>query len=105
MHIRFQKKIGIKNVLKSIDEITIDDVIELITADEPDKEERNVLRAVNENTSIRKGKFGAYVYYKRPDMKKPEFYNLKKFKGGYLECEKELLEEWLYETYKVKITK
>jgi len=99
------KKIGIKNVLKSIDEITIDDVIELINADEPDKEERNVLRVVNENTSIRKGKFGAYVYYKRPNMKKPEFYNLKKFKGGYLECEKELLEEWLYETYKVKITK
>ena len=28
---------------------------------------------------LRKGKFGPYVYYKTDDMKKPNFFNIKKF--------------------------
>lgn len=99
------KRIGMKGVLKEFDEITLDDVIDIINEDSPVKEEKNVLRVVNESISIRKGKFGAYIYYKRDNMKKPEFYNLKKFKGGFLECKKELLEEWLHKTYNIVTTK
>jgi hypothetical protein len=48
---------------------------------------------------IKKGKFGAYVYYKRQDMKKPEFLNIKTFKEGFLTCDSNVLVAWLCEKY------
>ena len=43
-------------------------------------QERNksIIREVDEEISIRKGKFGAYVYYKTKQMKKPKFCGLGK---------------------------
>lgn len=54
-----------------------------------------ILRIVNEDISIRNGKFGDYLYYKTFEMHKPEFISLKTFKhpDGYIKCdEKELYE-------------
>jgi len=62
-----------------------------------------VLRILDENFSIRKGKFGAYVFYKKKDMQKPEFLNIKKFNGGFMTCEKDTLLQWLAETYNLSI--
>ena len=38
-----------------------------------------IMRDLNKDYSIRKGKYGLYAYYKTPSMKTPKFYNLKGF--------------------------
>jgi topoisomerase IA-like protein len=98
---------SIKDVKKPFDEICLDDVAHIL-----DKKKLTdagagagadaiVLRKLNDDMSIRKGKFGAYVYYKRPDMKSPQFLNIKKFSEGYLGCDENILVEWLCKTYKL----
>jgi len=59
----------------------------------------NVQRIITQDLSIRLGKFGYYLYYKRKDMKAPEFYNLKKCKIAYLKCEDIVLMEWIKGNY------
>ena len=64
----------------------------------------NLLRWLKEpDISIRKGKFGPYVYYQTKTMKKPQFFNIKKFKEGIFTCEPEVLIKWLNETYNTKL--
>ena len=38
----------------------------------------NILLKINEELSIRSGKYGDYIFYMRENMKKPRFLNLKK---------------------------
>jgi hypothetical protein len=98
------KKESIKNIEKPMDEITLQDVIDYLGADKT-QTNKYVLRIVTPEISIRKGKgrLGNYVYYKREDMPKPEFYNLKKFPEGYISCEPKVLIDWLIETYKITV--
>jgi len=70
-----------------------------------DKTDKLALRTLNDVMSIRKGKYGVYVFYKRPDMKKPQFLNINKFNQGFLTCETGTLVDWLCETYKLPIPK
>ena len=97
-----ENKQSIKKLLeetkKKIDEITLED-IEKAFDDPAFKIDKNVLRVLTANMSVRKGKFGAYVYYKRPDMKSPTFLNIKKFPEGYSVCKIETLVKWLCDTY------
>ena len=61
-----------------------------------------ILRTLNSVFSIRKGKYGNYVYYKTAKMKTPEFYKIKDFtKTGNnpLTCDAKLVIEWLKSTY------
>ena len=94
-----ENKKALNTIKKTLDKITLSEVIEVIQND-PSK---NILREINENVSIRKGKYGAYVYYKRKDMEKPEFYNIKKFKEGFTYCDKDVFLEWLNTTYCVPL--
>ena len=57
------------------------------------------LRDINEHISIRTGKFGDYIFYKKPRMKKPEFLKLNGFNGDYKKCERELIINWIKQTY------
>jgi len=96
----------LKTTKKSADNLSISDIIEVIENDcntKSSSSSSTILRELSTNLSIRKGKFGAYVYYKTPTMKKPEFYNIKKFKGSFTFCEKETLVEWLNKTYKLEL--
>jgi len=95
------KRESIKEIKKALNEITMED-IEKFLNDVSGKKEKNVLRVLNENLSVRKGKFGAYVYYKRKDMSKPEFLNIKKFNEGFMTCEIDTLIDWLTVTYKLQ---
>jgi len=95
-----QKKESIKEIQKPLNQITMQD-IETFLAKTSSKTEKNILRVLNDDLSIRKGKFGAYAYYKRKDMAKPEFLNIKKFNQGFLTCTKESLIDWLKETYHI----
>lgn len=80
------QKISIKNVEKDFDDIHLGDVIDLL-----DGKESNILRIITNDISIRNGKFGHYIYYKTNKMKKPKFINLKKFNNDYMECDKDII--------------
>ena len=88
-----------------MEKIELKDIIEFLEG--KDKEEgtieskTNILRELTPNLSIRKGKFGAYIFYKKPSMKKPEFFNIKKFKGSFTFAETKTLIDWINETYKI----
>ena len=90
-----------KETLKNIDhsKLNLEQAIEIL---ENKKENNSVLRVINDNFSIRKGKFGPYIFYKTPTMPKPQFLNIKKFPHGYLSCDADILLHWISQTYKVQ---
>jgi DNA topoisomerase-1 len=93
-----EKRESIKSIPKPLNEITLQDV-EKMLAGSLNKVDNNVLRRLNDHLSVRKGKFGPYVFYQRPNMKKPEFYNMKKFNQGFMTCEADDLIQWVQTTY------
>jgi DNA topoisomerase-1 len=94
------KRESIKEIEKPLDEITLADITEYL-GNKKDTNEKTSLRVLNSVMCIKKGKFGPYVFYKRPDMKKPEFLNIKKFPEGFLTCETSTIVDWLCEKYKL----
>ena len=95
-------KESIKSIDSNHDEITLDDIIPILDKVDSEKQtDKNILRELTDVLSIRKGKFGAYGFYKTDQMKKPQFLNIKKFKGSILTCDKETLIEWLKENYPI----
>jgi len=54
-----------------------------------------IIRIINNNSSIRNGKFGHYIYYKTNEMTKPKFIKLMGFKGDYKTCVLTELEQWI----------
>ena len=68
------KNISIK-LEKTEDEIVLDDVIPFIKNGK--QSGSSIIKQLNENISIRKGKYGPYVFYKTDKMKKPRFINMK----------------------------
>jgi DNA topoisomerase I len=97
-------KKGVSALKQSIDTVTFEDVVEFLkNGSEVEYENRNVLRVINDDITVRKGKFGAYVYYKTKTMNKPEFYNIKKFPEGFRYCKPEVLIQWLHENYNMPI--
>lgn len=103
----------IYNTKDSTHEITLEDVIPFIRKQQRDLDtgegeegsqitiNKNILRTIDENTSIRKGKYGSYVYYKTQEMKKPQFFKTNSFKKGLLVCELTELKDWLKNTYNI----
>jgi len=61
-----------------------------------------LVRELNNHLSIRTGKYGDYIFYKKPRMKKPEFYKLNGFDSDYKKCEKVLILNWIKQTYNVE---
>jgi topoisomerase IA-like protein len=58
-------------------------------------------RIINKNLSIRVGKFGPYIFYKTPTMKKPVFHPMKKCPLKYTDCDAQLLLNWINSTYQL----
>ena len=99
--------------------VNIPDLDESTQENNPDKEfsrinhpsNKLVLRTLDSKFSIRKGKFGNYVYYKTSKMKTPEFYNIKDFSKtcnvdvdqpiNALTSDAKIVIEWLKTTYKI----
>jgi DNA topoisomerase I len=70
------KRFSVKNLNKSMSEIKREDIIDIITGKK--NENPNIIKILNDNLSIRKGKYGEYVFYKKPNMNKPRFFQLMK---------------------------
>jgi DNA topoisomerase-1 len=112
------KKVSVKAIQKELNSITLEDVLPLIDPNYNQKQTgegegepgenlrtlapppiKNLIRIINTDLSIRKGKFGAYLYYKTADMRNPEFYGLSKLKVNLNKCDLEVLKEWIAKTY------
>jgi DNA topoisomerase-1 len=86
------RTIGIKSLKDK--GITLETVQEILLQKE--EEQKTVLRELNEEMSVRKSKYGNYIYYKTAKMKKPKFVNLKKCPYDVLTEEKiNLLIDWV----------
>ena len=60
------------------------------------------VRELSSTLSIRTGKFGDYIFYKKPRIKTPQFFKLKDFASDARKCDKEVLLNWIKLTYKVE---
>jgi len=65
------------------------------------------VRELSPTLSIRTGKFGDYIFYKKPRIKTPQFFKLKDFISGTKgvdprKCDKEVLLNWIKLTYNVE---
>ena len=57
-----------------------------------------IMRTIDENTTIRYGRYGPYIFHKTAKMTKPVFVALKGFAekhGNYMTCDAAVLHEWI----------
>lgn len=54
-----------------------------------------ILRVLSEDLTIRKGKYGHYIFYKTNKMTKPKFLNFKGYQGDYLKDDIEDVVKWI----------
>jgi DNA topoisomerase-1 len=98
----------IKSLKEEFDNIPLDkieymNVIRFLDKDILDpKKPVGLVRELNEYLSIRNGKYGDYIFYKKPRMKTPQFLKLNEFKDDYKKCDKMLLLNWIKLTYKIE---
>ena len=75
-------KVSVKTLItkeKTMEKITMADVEKFILLWRKQNSKdtsTSILRVLSEQASVRKGKFGEYIYYKSVDMKKPSFIHL-----------------------------
>lgn len=60
------------------------------------------VRELSSTLSIRTGKFGDYIFYKKPRIKQPQFFKIKDFNEDHRKCNKDLLLNWIKQTYNVE---
>jgi hypothetical protein len=88
-----ENRVNIDNIGIPINKITIQDIIDYITTKKTPSE-KNILRILDGEHSIRRGPHGFYIYTFKNGWKKPRFVSLKKFKGDFLSIEPNVLIEW-----------
>ena len=97
---------------RPMENITYEDILEIIEKNKDNDKDTtdsnkksftaNIIRKLNDNISIRNGKFGDYIFYKTSKMTKPQFLKLGGFKEDYKSCDKTAILEWVQTEYKVK---
>ena len=80
---------------KNLSDISLDEVIRIIE-NEPESDTgtnsatessvTRIIRTINDDISIRNGKYGDYIFYKTVNMKKPKFISFKGFNKDYKKC-------------------
>ena len=100
-----ENSINLSNETITIDSMTFENVVEKIKEKQQQNKSSNILRELNEETSIRKGKYGPYIFYKPMNAPKPKFFPLKKFPKhyAYATCDKDELLEWIEKTHLKKV--
>lgn len=84
------KNVSLGHIDKDFDSISLVDVI-----DKLDGEGTNIVRIITNEISIRKGKFGDYIFYKTKLMKRPKFINIKKIDDDYTKCDKQIIIDYV----------
>lgn len=93
------KNYSVKHIRKAINRVTLADVRGVLSGTQ--SANPNVLRILREDLSVRKGKWGPYLFYKTDKMKKPQFLKLKGCELNAITCNKEDILDWIEETYQV----
>ena len=93
--------ISASSVKKEFDDITMSDFTNISNV-----KKKVVIRQINDNMSIRSGKYGDYIFYKTPKMTKPKFLKLTDFikengANSHKKCEINKLTDWINETYDI----
>ena len=78
-----------------MEKITLEDVLEALKG----KKNSNILKELRSDLSIRKGKYGAYIFYKTDKMNKPRFLKLKNLTWNNME--KEDILNWINNEYNI----
>ena len=80
--------ISVKHLKKTYEEIHMGDIIDLLDTNESSDKQTNpnMVRIVNDEISIRKSKYGNYIFYQTEKMKKPKFIKLKGFTENINTC-------------------
>ena len=81
------KNSSISHIKKDKDDIALKDVLDVLNGKKP--QNSSVLKVITEDISVRKGKYGPYVFYKTNKMKKPKFIPMKGIKI------EEVTEQWV----------
>jgi topoisomerase IA-like protein len=87
---------SLKHLKMKPEEITIDDVADLLFDGENELEQT---RVINPDATIKKGQYGPYIYYKNKKMKKPRFLKLDGFAQDYMTCDLSILKDWFEKKY------
>ena len=82
-----------------IKNIQLEDAINIL--EEAKSTDNSLVRKIDENLTIRKGKFGDYIFYKKETMKRPIFFKLNGFDEDYKTCTIERLRAWIKEKHEV----
>ena len=95
----------------TLEEIKLEDIISLLENNNDNKDgliqsssgliQSSIVRVINDSLSIRSGKFGDYIFYKKKTMKQPKFLKLAGFEGNYKDGDLTVLKKWLKENYGV----
>ena len=69
------KNMSISHIKKEMNEIKMDDILDVLNG----KKSKNssIIKEISCDISIRKGKYGPYIFYKTKQMKKPKFIPMK----------------------------
>jgi DNA topoisomerase-1 len=96
---------SLKEEFSSLDNISYIEVLRYLEKDNTLDRTKpaGFVRELAENISIRNGKWGDYVYYKKPRVKTPVFIQLKNFDENYKTCDKQIILNWLKINHGVKI--
>ena len=93
-----ENTVGLKKMKKTcaLENITFSMVEALLQEKEKEAKikEKDIVRELDDWTSVRRSKFGNYIYHKTEKMKKPRFINIKKCPYDVLEVETTLLLTW-----------
>ena len=89
---------------KKKEHIQLADVIPMLSSSSSSSS--SIIRHITDSISIRSGKYGDYIFYKKPTCKKPTFIKLTEFikKHGvnsYKTCDQQLILEWMSENYTI----
>lgn len=93
IHRKSLEKTHLQN--KAFSSISLDEVIRFIENENdstPDSSNHDttsiegIIRVINDDISIRSGKYGNYIFYKTMQMKKPKFISLKNFNKNIYTC-------------------
>ena len=89
-----------------LEQIRMSDVVHILDQMRDNKNtqiEKSIIRTINNDLSIRNGKYGHYIYYKTNKMKKPIFLNISEFTLDYITCGLHEIQSWFKVKYKMNI--
>jgi topoisomerase IA-like protein len=92
---------SMKSLDKPLNEITLADFLSLVEDKSDVPKDKSTLRILTPVLSIRKGKYGAYIYHKTDAMEKPEFYPLKELRTKWTTQDTPALIQWIQNTYNI----